>query len=66
MSKPNFLLIDTLKYLIESKEKEIGVLERNNLALRKENDSLKKRLTSQEGYMSRGDSVGSSFEERLN
>lgn len=66
MSKANHLLIDTLKSLIQDREKEIGDLERENVSLRRENASLKKRLSSQEGCISRGDSTREFFEERLN
>ncbi|NCU41899.1 MAG: hypothetical protein EOM19_04230 [Candidatus Moranbacteria bacterium] len=63
MSKANHLLIDTLKSLIEDRERDIRVLERNNLVLREENNSLKKRLSSQEGFR---EPVSDFFQERLN
>lgn len=65
MSRANQLLIESLKSFIEEKEKEIGDLKRNNFALRKENTSLKKRLSSQEGFVSRK-SIDALLGERLN
>ncbi|NCU42531.1 MAG: hypothetical protein EOM19_07530 [Candidatus Moranbacteria bacterium] len=66
MSRANHLLIETLKSLIGEREWEIRELERSNLILREENNSLKKRLASQESFLSRGNSIREFFEERLN